>query len=268
MGKMMMSFKEYLNNIVLSLQEGSTLVSGKKRLAYQASEDQAKERRPLRMKKPAVRTPAQAMFDRYKKLQEMKQQQLIEKRMAEITEDDPCEGTSNSSSPVTSTSSGKARVAHTGSGAAPVVLSKARQQLQARQSSSATPVVTNAKGTQRKAHTPTTQTVTRPLVVPDPKSKVPTNVRQKYLNSIIDTCLKICGGDELAAFSRAETEEADCCRKASSRMIYLNLVVNKIKKLRAEAVTAAAAGRSQRQQEAGVAGERRNMLTTHMQVLA
>ena len=128
---------------------------GKKRVAYEGSGSQ--DKRPLHMKKPAVRTPAQAMFDRYKKLQEMKQQQLIEKRMAEITEDDPCEGTSYSSSPITSTTSGKARVAHTGSGAAPVVLSKSRQQLQARQSRSATPAVTNTKGTQRKAHTPTTQ---------------------------------------------------------------------------------------------------------------
>ena len=44
---------------------------GKKRVAYEGSGGQ--DKRPLRMKKPVVRTPAQAMFDRYKKLQEMKQ---------------------------------------------------------------------------------------------------------------------------------------------------------------------------------------------------
>merc|ERR1719427_970391 len=174
MGKMMMSFKEYLNNIVLSLQEKSTLVTGKKRLAYQASEDQAKERRPLHMKKPAIRTPAQAMFDRYKKLQEMKQQQLIEKRMTEITEDNPDEGTV----PGPSTSDTdfsmpqapkKSRVAHKGGGLPPVVLSKTKQQLLARQkakeviskSKENTTAVTNAKGTTRKAHTPTTVHITR-----------------------------------------------------------------------------------------------------------
>ena len=71
-------------------------------------------------------------------------------------------------------------------------------------------------------------------MTPDPHSKVPTNVRQRYLNSIIDECLKITD-DELAAHVRAEKEEADCNRKASSRMIYLNLAVNCIKKLRTEA---------------------------------
>ena len=37
------------------------------------------------------------------------------------------------------------------------------------------------------------------------------------------------------AHARAEREEAAVCRKASSRMIYLNLAVNAIKRLRGEA---------------------------------
>lgn len=41
---------------------------------------------------------------------------------------------------------------------------------------------------------------------------MPTNVRQRYLHSIIDECLKISGGDELAAQERAGREEADCNR--------------------------------------------------------
>merc|ERR1719318_1168809 len=169
---------------------GSTPVAGKKRLAYQGSEGQIKEKRPLHMKKPAVRTPAQAMFDRYKKLQEMKQQQLIEKRMTEITEDNPEEdssGPSSSSSSSFSLAPKKSRVAHQGSGLPPVVLSKTKQQLLARQKAkevlaktkeNSTVAVTNAKGTNRVAHTPTTVHITRPMVTPDPKSKVPTNIRQ------------------------------------------------------------------------------------------
>jgi len=273
--------KQLEEKVRSSLQEGSTLVSGKKRLAYQASEDQAKERRPLHMKKPAIRTPAQAMFDRYKKLQEMKQQQLIEKRMTEITEDNPDEGTV----PGPSTSDTdfsmpqapkKSRVAHKGGGLPPVVLSKTKQQLLARQKAkevlskskeNTTTAVTNAKGTTRKAHTPTTVHITRPMVTPDPKSKVPTNIRQRYLNSIIDECIKITAGEELEAFTRAEKEEADCCRKASSRMIYLNLVVNCIKKLRTEATEAAKAS-SKKSLNTGSSPTKRNLLTTHMQVLA
>ena len=90
------------------------------------------------------------------------------------------------------------------------------------------------QGASRTAHTPSLASVPKPFVTPDPHSKVPTNVRQRYLNSIIDECLKITD-DELAAHVRAEKEEADCNRKASSRMIYLNLAVNCIKKLRTEA---------------------------------
>merc|ERR1719219_2226290 len=74
----------------------SSSVVGKKRVAHEGSE--SSDRRPLHMKKPALKTPAQAMHDRYKKLQQMRQQQMIEKRLTELTEDDPGEGTSTSSS--------------------------------------------------------------------------------------------------------------------------------------------------------------------------
>ena len=241
----------------------SSSVVGKKRVAHEGSE--SSERRPLHMKKPALKTPAQAMHDRYKKLQQMRQQQMIEKRLTELTEEDPGEGTSASFS-----SGKKPRIAHTSSGRPPVVMSKTQQQLAARQKTRVptkepTPAVTNAKGSQRVAHTPSSETVRRPLVTPDRNSKVPTTVRQKYLNSIIEECLKISGGEELEAFTRAEKEEAECCKKASSRMFYLNLVVNCIKKLRAEA--AAVASRQSNKSTPGSA-EKRNLLTTHFQVLA
>ena len=64
---------------------------------------------------------------------------------------------------------------------------------------------------------------------------------------------------------RAEREEAECCKKATSRMFYLNLIVNSIKKLRTEA--AAVAARQTRPVKSGQT-EQRNLLTTHMQVLA
>lgn len=157
-----------------------------------------------------------------------------------------------------------------------MVLSKTKQQLLARQKAkevlaktkeNPTVAVTNAKGSNRVAHTPTTVHITRPMVTPDPKSKVPTNIRQRYLNSIIDECLKITAGEELEAYTRAEKEEIDCCRKASSRMIYLNLVVNCIKKLRTEA-TMAAKAKSSKKSAGTPSTEKRSMLTTHMQVLA
>jgi hypothetical protein len=43
---------------------------GKKRVAYEtATKEAAAAKRPLHMKKPALKTPAQAMLDRYHKIQ-------------------------------------------------------------------------------------------------------------------------------------------------------------------------------------------------------
>ena len=244
----------------------------KKRQAHEGAE--TSQKRPLHMRKPSLRTPAQVMADRYKKLQMMRQQQMIEKRMTEITEEDPGEGPSTSSGSGSSSQQGgsRSRVAHTvTSGQSPAVLSKVKQQLAAREKAKEvmagtkqTPAITNVKGTQRKAHTPSSAVVRRPFVTPDPKSKVPTTVRQKYLDTIIEECLKITGGEELEAYTRAEREEAGCCRKASSRMLYLNLVVNTIKKLRAEAATAAASAQARKSRPKLT--EKRSMLTTHLQV--
>ncbi len=175
-----------------------------------------------------------------------RQQQISEKRMSEMTEDDPGESPSTSSGLGSQPAGSRSRVAHSPS-SGPAVLSKAKQQLVAREkakevmaAAKQTTAITNVKGTQRKAHTPSSAVVRKPFVTPDPNSKVPTTVRQKYLDTIIQECLKISGGDELEAYTRAEREEANCCRKASSRMLYLNLVVSTIKKLRAEATAAAA----------------------------
>merc|ERR1719147_571046 len=106
------------------------------------------------------------MFDRYKKLQEMKQQQLIEKRMSEITEDSTEDKTTSAPSSASQSfplAPKKSRVAHTGSGQPPIVMSKTKQQLLAREKAKEvmvktkekTVAVTNTKGTNRVAHTPT-----------------------------------------------------------------------------------------------------------------
>ena len=131
-----------------------------------------------------------------------------------------------------------------------------------------------SQGSSRTAHTPSLASVPKPLVTPDPHSKVPTNVRQRYLNSIIDECLKITGGDdELAAHVRAEKEEAECSRKASSRMIYLNLAVNCIKRLRTEAAEEAKKSEERAKGIRGVKGNLGSQLakqgeTSHFSILA
>ena len=240
----------------------SAEAAGRRRVALGVAETA----RPLHMKKPSRSTPQQAMHDRYKKLQALKQQQLLEEKLTELTE----EGGEAASQASTSTG-GKRRVAHATT-ANPVEKSKAKQQLASRQvhgeaREGGTAAVTCPKGGQRTAHTPAAASLPKPLVTPDPHSKVPTAVRQRYLSSFIDECLRLVPGDELAAHARAEREEAAVCRKASSRMIYLNLAVNAIKRLRGEAV-AAAAGEVRRSKGSLGAQLARQGETTHLAVLA
>ena len=66
----------------------SSQISSKKKVAHEGAETLS-EKQPLHLRKPSQKTPAQAMMDRNKK-----PQQMIEKRMTEMSEEDPGEGPS------------------------------------------------------------------------------------------------------------------------------------------------------------------------------
>ncbi|XP_043909905.1 RNA exonuclease 1 homolog isoform X2 [Protopterus annectens] len=85
----------------------------------------------------------------------------------------------------------------------------------------------------RLAHTPTLKStaVKRPVIPAEYGSKVPTNIRQRYLNVFIDECLKFCASDQ-EAIDRALEEEKAAYDRSSSRVVYLNVAVNTLKKLR------------------------------------
>ncbi|KAG9351244.1 hypothetical protein JZ751_025136 [Albula glossodonta] len=87
----------------------------------------------------------------------------------------------------------------------------------------------------RMAHTPTlkSSTMKRPVIPSEFGAKVPTNVRQRYLNIFIDECLKFCPSEE-NAFEMALQEEKVVYDRSSSRNIYLNVAVNTLKKLRSK----------------------------------
>ena len=105
----------------------------------------------------------------------------------------------------------------------------------------------------------------RPAIDSDSQGKVPVNVRQKYLDTITDECLKIFPNNTAAAYKRAEDEEKICSDKSKTRSIYLNLVVNLIKKLRNEAKTNnPSASNSNSTVKKSITP---NMLTTHLQTL-
>ncbi|NWU37178.1 REXO1 exonuclease, partial [Hylia prasina] len=93
----------------------------------------------------------------------------------------------------------------------------------------------------RVAHVPSLQSTTlqRPVIPTEFGAKVPTNIRQRYLNLFIDECLKFCSSSQ-EAFDKALAEEKVAYERSTSRNIYLNVAVNTLKKLRSLAPTSPA----------------------------
>ncbi|XP_008295518.1 RNA exonuclease 1 homolog [Stegastes partitus] len=87
----------------------------------------------------------------------------------------------------------------------------------------------------RVAHTPTMKSTSmkRPVIPTEFGAKVPTNVRQRYLNTFIDECVKFCPSED-AAFQMALDEEKLVYERSNSKNIYLNVAVNTLKKLRSK----------------------------------
>ncbi|XP_071769540.2 RNA exonuclease 1 homolog [Centroberyx gerrardi] len=87
----------------------------------------------------------------------------------------------------------------------------------------------------RMAHTPTMKSTSmkRPVIPTEFGAKVPTNIRQRYLNTFIDECVKFCPSEDIA-FQMALEEERMVYERSSSKNIYLNVAVNTLKKLRSK----------------------------------
>ncbi|XP_056893639.1 RNA exonuclease 1 homolog [Takifugu flavidus] len=87
----------------------------------------------------------------------------------------------------------------------------------------------------RVAHTPTmkSSSMKRPIIPTEFGAKIPTNIRQRYLNTFIDECVKFCPSEDVA-FQTALDEEKLVYERSSSKNIYLNVAVNTLKKLRSK----------------------------------
>uniref|UniRef100_A0A3Q3KJK1 Exonuclease domain-containing protein n=1 Tax=Monopterus albus TaxID=43700 RepID=A0A3Q3KJK1_MONAL len=75
----------------------------------------------------------------------------------------------------------------------------------------------------------------RPVIPAEFGAKVPTNIRQRYLNTFIDECVKFCPSEDFA-FQMALDEEKLVYERSSSKNIYLNVAVNTLKKLRNKSI--------------------------------
>nr|CAG4643740.1 EOG090X01LQ [Lepidurus arcticus] len=81
---------------------------------------------------------------------------------------------------------------------------------------------------------PRQTTLPRPIITTDFGSKVPASIRQRYLNILVDECLKFYSKEQ-EAYDRALAEEQNCYGRSANRNVYLNVVVNCVKKIRTEA---------------------------------
>ncbi|KAF6734321.1 RNA exonuclease 1-like [Oryzias melastigma] len=114
----------------------------------------------------------------------------------------------------------------------------------------------------RVAHTPTmkSSSLKRPVIPSEFGAKVPTNIRQRYLNTFIDECIKFCSLEE-DAFQMALDEEKVVYERSSSKNIYLNVAVNTLKKLRGKS----SCGPPPASRESGLGAKRRAQ--SHEEVL-
>nr|XP_014341551.1 PREDICTED: RNA exonuclease 1 homolog [Latimeria chalumnae] len=89
--------------------------------------------------------------------------------------------------------------------------------LKARTSAAMASKTSSSTAQKRVAHTPTLQSTSlkRPVIPVEFGAKVPTTIRQRYLNFFIDECLKVCPSDE-EAFSKVQTSPASNNRMSQS----------------------------------------------------
>lgn len=179
--------------------------------------------------------------------------QKAQQQAAQLAEAVKTASASASSNPVLGISGEKRRVAHRPNASLPSskpadassrVLSPTRvvtDQLSVKAQTSAGILSKTISTTVQKrvAHTPTlkSSTMKRPVIPTEFGAKVPTIVRQRYLNIFIDECLKFCSSEQ-DAFQLALEEEKVVYDRSSSKNIYLNVAVNTVKKLRSRSTPA------------------------------
>ncbi|XP_020636468.3 RNA exonuclease 1 homolog isoform X1 [Pogona vitticeps] len=202
--------------------------------------------------KPVVRPyrPPTAQEACYQRIQMAQKQaaQLVQQQQVQ-----PSLATPQRSTPLATHKGERRRIAHVPNAAVPLSLNSAHGRLKktpppgsnvstngtdapslkARTLAGMSSKTTTTTVPKRVAHAPTLQSATlkRPVIPTEFGAKVPTNIRQRYLNLFIDECLKACPSPQ-EAFEKALSEEKVAYDRSTSRNIYLNVAVNTLKKLR------------------------------------
>ncbi|XP_022087232.1 RNA exonuclease 1 homolog isoform X2 [Acanthaster planci] len=222
--------------------EDLLLSTGKQRVAHSSKFQSAQAKYRKCTPRPKARpTPLQVCHNRYMQAQQQLRQQWQNGPTQQVKD-----------SPAGSKPSGSAgkRIAHVPSSSKPSSLPKspasssqpamgvnARIQLKysighgaGSNTGRKTVAITAPKGERRVAHLPK-KVNPRPIIPPDSANKVPSSVRQRYLNLFIDEFLKTTQTEQ-DAFDQGLKEEKSVYDRATSRNIYLNLSINTLKRLR------------------------------------
>lgn len=207
-------------------------VIGKKRIAMK--QDGSNEKKKSVSNKPVPKpSPAQVMMNRYRVMQErilQAEQESKEKMKVKVRQISQ----QNAVKAATSSGSTKSNLASASATFTEYIANKNKK----------TSAITVAKGSKRKAHTPTVPIakLKRPVVEVSTSSKVGTNVRQRYLNLFIDELVKLYPNEE-EAFKRGKEEEEAVYKRCTNKKIYLNCAVNTIKRLRTEVLEKQSGGK-------------------------
>ncbi|XP_077972095.1 uncharacterized protein LOC120338895 [Styela clava] len=214
-----------------TVEETSAATVGKRRVAHvNASISAVSLRKPLVPRK-RISTPAQQMMERLK-----------------ILEQEKTKETSTSSSRVAHKLSGQmASLAKNINSSVKPMTSLAKYEKKIEQNpwypgKKEEPTVcgTATKGVSRVAHQSKDTIVTkngnvipsRPRIGVDRYSRVPTNIRQRYLTTFIDECLRIFNNNHEKAYAMAQMEEEQIKKRSNTKNIYLSLAASTLKKLR------------------------------------
>ncbi|KAK7867980.1 hypothetical protein R5R35_014763 [Gryllus longicercus] len=232
--------------------EEETYVFGRRRIAHDGAQDRRLLLPPTR--RHSVPHPSQTLSERYQKVWEthnsvqsfvkgqtqaqadaLTHSQSILDCPSSMNHEDVISSESQSKN-TTLSSEGKRRIAHVPNVSR--LLDAKRKLLQKLHSSSesskipcaSTNVQTLPKGVQRIAHVPLNTVLARP-VVQGVGGKIPSNIRQKYLNILMDEYLKLTSTEQEAR-ERAEDEEKSIYFRSTTRDIYASHVSNTINRLR------------------------------------
>lgn len=218
------------------IENGTTASSSsKKRVAHEKSSAII---RVKKIKPPPVRSAALVMSNRYKVVkQKLEETQFHENKPQATKFKIPNHQNIPRSIPEVNSETPPyipkmKRIAHVPNVSLLLTAKKKVQEIVQTQPSK-TPTQTIPKGSRRVAHIPEISFADIPTVLQAERSKLPINVRNRYLLLMVTECSKLYISKQ-AAYERALNEEFNCYSKCSAITTYRNSVMLSVNKLRKE----------------------------------